>query len=203
MKKLEDLFEPRKMVADFTRRLYERGLTTSGGGNISLRVGDKILITPSKFDKGRLQPENIGIMLPSGENLTPHLKLSIETEMHLCILKTRCDVNAVVHAHPPTASAFAVTKAGLEMDTDLTDESAYLLGKIARSKYAGMGTAELAQNVAQAVKNSNVVLMENHGALCVGANLLEAFERMEVLENTAKMNFIIFAKMGYNQKLGW
>lgn len=191
-----DFFAERGAVADFMRRLYERGLTTSGGGNISLRVGANTLITPSGLDKGNLTGENIGIISPDGKNLTPHLKLSIETEMHLRVLRRRPDVHAVVHAHPPTASAFAVSKAGLSLDTTLTSEAQFILGQVLFARYAPMGTPELAANVESAVGGSNVILMENHGVLTVGKTLLEAFDRMEVLENTAKMNWIIRSVKG-------
>jgi len=98
-------------VADCMNRLYERGLTTTSGGNISVRHGaDAILLTPSATDKGRMKAEEIAVIGLDGTNRTPDLKPSIETSMHLEIYRRCADVQAIVHAHPPRASAFAAAR---------------------------------------------------------------------------------------------
>jgi ribulose-5-phosphate 4-epimerase/fuculose-1-phosphate aldolase len=98
--------ECRKEVARFMRRLYKRGLTTASGGNISIRLQDGILITPSGLDKGTIKGNQIGLISFTGENLSAALKPSIEFAMHLAIYKSRPDVFAIVHAHPPLATSF-------------------------------------------------------------------------------------------------
>lgn len=178
----------REQVASIMRRLYRQGLTTCSGGNVSLRAGDVILITPSGTDKGEITAEEIGAVTLEGENLLPGLKLSIETEMHLEVYRNRPDVNGVVHAHPVTASAFAAL--GTDIDTRLTAENWHVLGKPVRASYALMGTKDLARIVGEAARRGNAVIMENHGVLTVGRTLFEAFDRLELLEAAAKMTWI-------------
>ena len=180
--------EERKAVARFMNRLYRHGLTTTSGGNISLRVSDdRIVITPSATDKGRMRWSEVGIMSIEGENLTPDLKPSIESEMHLSIFRKR-DVKAIVHAHPVFATAFTAMKS--KIDTSLTAEACAILGDPVFVPYALMGTKELADIVSDHISRSDILLLENHGILSVGSNLLQAFDRIEVLENAAKMTVI-------------
>jgi L-fuculose-phosphate aldolase len=194
---LRDYHVERAAVADYMRRLYERGLTTSLGGNISLRIGDHVLITPAKVDKGRLSSDQVGIISINGETLTPHIELSIETEMHLSVLRARGDISAVLHAHPTIATFFTATD--VEINTTLTAEAFAVLGVPLKAPYALMGTKQLAYSVSQAALKSNVILMENHGVLTVGKNLLEAFNRIEVLESVAKMNWIMMSFIDFNR----
>lgn len=172
------------------RRLYDRGLTTSLGGNISLRVDDDLfLVTPSGLDKASLEPDMIALVTLSGENLDPDLKLSIETEMHRMILMNRSDVTAVVHSHPLYASAFSAM-AGFPVDTALTAEAWWQLQKPALVPYRKMGSRALAEAVAAAAKEHDVLAMENHGVVCLGSSLLSAFEKMDVLERACRMTTI-------------
>jgi L-fuculose-phosphate aldolase len=179
----------RKEVASFMRRLYNHGLTTTSGGNISTRMDDDIiLITPSATDKGRMKWDQVGIVNIFGENLTPKLKPSIELEMHLSIYKRKKDVNSIVHAHPVFASSFTAMR--MKIDTCLTAEARAILGDPLPVPYALMGTPELAAVVADCVERSDILLLENHGILTTGQNLLSAFDKIEVLENAAKMTLI-------------
>ncbi len=183
-----DFLKEREEVAYFMRRLYDQNLTTTSGGNVSLRVGDKVFITPSQLDKGRIKPEEIGEITLEGKNLTPHLKISMESKMHLAIYNQRSDVKAIVHAHPVYATSFAI--AGKEIKTNLAGEAWAIIGKTVFAPYALMGSQNLADNVGKAALTGNCILMENHGILTVGENLLQAFDRLEVLEAAAKMNLI-------------
>jgi len=179
----------RKEVAGFMRRLYRQGLTTTSGGNISFRISeDIILITPSATDKGRMIWKEVGIMTILGENLTVKLKPSMESEMHLSIYRKNNNVRAIVHAHPVFASSF--TAMNYKIDTDLTAEAAAILGNPQIVSYALMGSADLASIVSEAAIQSDVLMLENHGILTTGSNLLEAFDKIEVLENAAKMTLI-------------
>lgn len=191
----------RQEVACFMRRLYERRLTTCSGGNISLLVaGNTMLITPSALDKGRIETEQIGIISMSGENLTPSLKPSIETEMHIRVYQSRPDVRAVVHAHPVVCSSFAASEK--EINTSLIAESRAVLGKPARAPYAVMGSPELAASVARTAAGANTVLMTNHGVLAVGQTLLQAFDRIEVLEAAATITLITHLLGGKRELTG-
>jgi L-fuculose-phosphate aldolase len=179
----------RKEVSRFMRRLYEHGLTSTSGGNISFRISDDIiLLTPSATDKGRMKWKEVGIMTILGENLTPSLKPSIESEMHLSVYRKKKEVKAIVHAHPVFASAFTAMKCPI--DTTLTAEAAAILGVPVMVPYALMGTSGLAEKVSENIMNSNILLLENHGILTTGNSILQAFDRIEVLENAAKMTVI-------------
>ena len=179
----------RKEVARFMRRLYKHALTTTSGGNISLRVSEKIiLITPSATDKGRMKWKEVGIINILGENLTPHLKPSIETEMHLAIYRKKNDVLAIVHAHPVFASLFTAIKA--KINTNLTAEAKAILGDPLLVRNAVMGSRALAEVAAENILKSDVLLLENHGILTTGSNILQAFDKIEVLENAAKMTLM-------------
>lgn len=180
--------ESRKEVARFMRRLYKRGLTTTSGGNISVRLKDGILITPSGLDKGTIKGNQIGLISSGGDNLTPELRPSIEYAMHLAIYKVRPDVDAIVHAHPPLATSFTALEKGI--NCYITAEARAILGAPVKAPYALMGTESLASEVAKSAAHSahpNVILMENHGIVCLGKDLLSAFDRMEVLEFAARM----------------
>jgi L-fuculose-phosphate aldolase len=180
----------RKEVARFMRRLYKHGLTTTSGGNISMRISDEIiLITPSATDKGRMRWKEIGIMNIFGENLTPDLKPSIEAGMHISIYKKKKEIAAIVHAHPVCASAFTAMKC--KIDTNLTAEACAILGNPLEVPYALMGTDDLAKIAAENIMHSDILLLENHGILTTGSNLLQAFDKIEVLENAAKMTLLV------------
>ncbi len=183
----------RKEIARFMRRLYSRGLTTTSGGNISLRVSDEtVLITPSATDKGSMRWKDVGILSILGENLTPDLKPSIESEMHLDIYRKNSEILSVIHAHPVFASAFTAMNA--EINTSLTAEARVICGEPLLVPYAVMGSPELAEKVAEYSVRSDVLLLENHGVLSTGADLLEAFDKLEVLENAARMTMIVEIK---------
>ena len=178
----------RKEVASFMKRLYDQKLTTTSGGNVSQRVEDVILITASQTDKASIDEHQIGLLTISGDNLSENLKLSMESKIHLAIYINRPDVKAIVHAHPVFATSFTI--AGKAIQTNLAGESRAVLGEPIVAPYALMGTQKLADYVGLACLKSNVVLMENHGILTVGENLLQAYDRMEVLESAAKMTLI-------------
>lgn len=179
----------RDQVASFMRRLYHQHLTTSLGGNVSMKLpGGIVLITPSGIDKGMISGDEIGVLAPDGTNYTSQLKPSMEAPMHLAVYEKRPDVRAVVHAHPPAASAFAASHE--KINCCLIAESRLMLKEPALAPYARMGTEGLAKNVAEALKGTDSVLMENHGVLTVGETLVLALERLEVLESAAKITLI-------------
>jgi L-fuculose-phosphate aldolase len=183
-------YEERSLVASYMKRLYDRHLTTASGGNISLRINEDLFcITPSALDKGNLTPDLIAVVNFDGTNLTPHLPLSIETEMHKSILLSRPDRNAVVHAHPTYACSFSTARE-CTLSTRLTAEAYYILGDPVTVPYKLMGTPGLALEVSSYIKDHEVLLMENHGAVAVGYDLLRAFDCMELLERAAMMNII-------------
>ena len=194
--------ELRKETAYFMRRLYKQGLTTTSGGNISvLTQRETMLITPSATDKGRMSSSEIGEMNFECQIVGKSFKPSIESRMHLEIYKNRPDVKAVVHAHPVHASAFAALDT--KINTNLLAESHAILGNVCYAPYFLMGSVELAIAVGKAAAQADCVIMLNHGALAVGRTLLEAFDRLEVLEAAARMTFLHLSMNGVkSQSLG-
>lgn len=181
----------RQDIAYIMRRLYRQGLTTTSGGNVSCRAGgDCVLLTASANDKARLTAAEVGVMTLAGANLTLHIRPSIEAAMHRRIYQRNPSVRAIVHAHPVTASAFTAIDA--EINTRLTAEAYAIVGVPVMAPYACMGTPELADIVAAAVGGGAFcVLMRNHGVLAVGNSLLQAFDRLEVLETAARQTLLL------------
>lgn len=189
----------RKEVARFMRRLYTQKLTTTSGGNISLLVAcDRMLITPSANDKALTHHKEIVQISLNGENRTPRLKPSIETSMHRFIYKKCNNVHAIVHAHPPTATAFSALQTPI--NTHLIAEAFAILGEPILAPYALMGSHMLAEIVSEAATKSSIIILEKHGVLTTGRTLLEAFDRLEVLEAAAYMTFITNI-MGHKNEL--
>ncbi len=185
----KDLYlEERKEVARFMRRLYAKNLTTSLGGNISKRVGEHILITATGVDKGMLRANQVAILELSGKNLTEHLKPSLETTMHLQIYKDHPTINAIVHCHTVFASAFSAMD--IPINAHLIAESRLIIKEPVVAPYGLMGSKELAKNVSETFAENKVLIMENHGITAIGSKMIKAFDRIEVLENAAKMTFI-------------
>lgn len=188
-----DLYEKfareREDVAYFMRRLYRKNLTTSSGGNISLRVDERhVLLTPSALDKGELAADQILLATLDGENRTPRLKPTIEASLHFAVYRARGDVKAVVHAHPVHATAFACVDR--ELDTSLTSEIYTHLPRIATVPFATPGSGELARLVAESLAGAKAALMRNHGVCAVGGSLYEAFDLLESVETAAKTAFV-------------
>ena len=185
------LMDARKAeIAAFMKRTYDRGLTTATGGNISMRIGNVMLITPSGKDKASLSADDIAeVSILDGVNLTPEKRLSIETGMHRAIYLARPDVSAIVHSHPVYSSLFSASDEAI--DTCIIAESYYLLGDVVKVPYALMGTEKLAANAAAcAVGGVDAMLLENHGAIALGRDLMSAFDRLECLEQAARLTFL-------------
>ena len=181
--------EEREAVAYFMRRLYRQMLTTTSGGNISCRTADGLVaITASQSDKAEQRADQVGIVRLDGTTLTPHLKLSIETGLHLAIYRARPDVAAIVHAHPVTATFFCATEETVEMR--LTAEAYAVVGKVVRIPYAIMGSPQLAELVGTHMREADCGLMENHGVVAVGTSLLNAFDKLELVEAAAKQTLM-------------
>ena len=176
-------------VAAFMKRCYDRALTTATGGNISMRFGAVMLITPSGKDKASLTADDIAeVRISDGKNLTPDKKLSSESDMHRRIYISRPDVGAVVHSHPTFSCLFAASEESI--NTALVAENWFLLDKVKKVSYALMGSEALAKSVAAAAETHDALLLENHGALAVGRTLLSAFDRLESLEQAAKLTYL-------------
>lgn len=175
-------------VAYFTRRLYRQKLTTSLGGNISLRANNHVYITPSQVDKARLTSQDIIVMDLNGAIVKANHNPSMETAMHLSVYSKRSDVNAIIHAHSFWASLPAVSN--LQLVNNISDESYFTIKHIAFCDYKTMGTHDLANEATSKIQNANALILKNHGVLTIGKTLTEAFERLEVLENMAHYSYL-------------
>ena len=178
----------RKKLAEICKLLYDRQLTVSAGGNMSVRIGDsEILITPSGRNKGMLNPEDMVLLGTDGSVLSEG-KPSIEHKFHLALYNMNDDTGAVVHCHPLHCCTLAVRAEG--MKCNITPEGVLLLGDVPMIGYYTPGSQELVDAVAAHGK-SRAMLMERHGALTQGRTLEEAYNRMEELEFQAKLQLLV------------
>ncbi|MBE6525066.1 MAG: class II aldolase/adducin family protein [Thermoplasmata archaeon] len=176
----------RKQLVKFCSLLYDRELTVSAGGNMSIRLNEEeIVITPSGKNKGLLDEEELLIVSMDGEVLTEG-KPSIETGMHLALYKKNQNTGAIVHCHPLNCVALTLKK---KIRTDLTPEGVILLGDVPTVGYYTPGTDDLANAVASCA-DSNAILMERHGAVTQGRTIEDAYNRMEELEFQAKLQML-------------
>ena len=175
----------RQEITRVCRRLYERGLIAGAEGNVSVRLADgQILITPSGVPKVDVSPSDLVIVEPGDRRVAGSGRASSELGMHLRIYESRPDVGAVVHAHPPLATAFGV--AGEDLMAPVLPEIVILTGGVPLVPYATPGSAALADAIEPFLEQHDAFLMANHGATSLGSNLSSAHARMESLEHAAR-----------------
>lgn len=181
-----DLLHPRDQLVEIIHRIYNGGMTTLSGGNLSILDYDgNLWITPGGIDKGSLQPDDIIRMDKDGTKEGRHSPSS-EYPFHRAIYERRPDLRAIVHAHPPGLIAYSIAKRVPETRT--IPQAYYVCGPIGFAPYAMTGSQALGRNIATTFeKGFNVAILENHGVVCVGESLLAAFQRMETLEFCARM----------------
>jgi L-fuculose-phosphate aldolase len=176
----------RRQVCRVGRWLYSRGLVVANEGNISVRLDEsRLLVTPSGKCKGRMGLEELLITDLGGEVLHGPGRPSSEMLMHLLIYRSRPDVHAVCHAHPPTATGFAAARRALE--APVLPEIIVGLGRIPLASYGTPGTWEVCAGLEPLVRNYDAILLENHGVVTCGADLETAFQHMETVEQFAKV----------------
>jgi L-fuculose-phosphate aldolase len=176
-------------IVEVGRRMYARGYTAANDGNISVRLGpDRLLMTPKGVCKGFMTPDLMCITDPDGRKLQGDRDPSSEMLMHLEVYRQRADVQAVVHAHPPTATGFAV--AGIPLDRAVLAEVLTTLGSIPIAEYATPSTKELPEAVGRYIKAHDGMLLANHGALTVGSDVYSAYYKMETIEHFAKISLV-------------
>jgi L-fuculose-phosphate aldolase len=176
-------------IVEVGRRLYARRYTASNDGNISVRLGaERLLMTPKSVCKGFMTPDMMCITDLEGRKLQGERDPSSEMLMHLEVYRQRPDVQAVVHAHPPIATGFAV--AGIPLDRAVLAEVLTTLGSIPIAAYATPSTAELPEAVRKFIKAHDGMLLANHGALTVGGDLFSAYYKMETIEHFATISLV-------------
>ena len=179
--------EVREQICDICHRMWQMGWVAANDGNVSVRMEDGTFwATPTGVSKGFIKPEQLvrinsqGEVVESSEGLLP----SSEIKMHLCCYNERDDVKAVVHAHPPTATGFAV--AHVHMDDYSMIESVLTIGSVPVTPYGTPSTNEVCEAIAPYLQDHDALLLANHGALTVGSDLISAYYRIETLELWAK-----------------
>lgn len=177
----------REQLAAVCRKLYQRQLIVATDGNVSVRLGpDRFLTTPTGVCKGDLTPDMAVVVDGQGQPVSEGFMPSSEFGMHLAIYAVRPDAQAIVHAHPPTATAFSV--AGRSLEAPILTEVLLTLGSIPTTPYATPGTPEVAEAVRAIARNHEAFILDHHGAVTLGRDLAEAYHRMETVEQTAKVH---------------
>ncbi len=181
-------WELKKLFVELGRRIWERNYVAANDGNMTVRLNDReILTTPTGISKGFMTTDMIIKVDYDGKVISgnPKYRPSSEVAMHIDVYRERPDINAVVHAHPPFATSFAV--AGIPLDKCVLPEAIIIIGAVPIAKYGLPSTSELPDNIRPHIQNNDVILLENHGALTLGTDLLSAYHRMETLEHTANI----------------
>ena len=176
-------------VVEIGRRLHERAYVASNDGNISVRLdAERLLTTPKSVSKGFMSPDMLVITDYEGRKLAGERDPSSELPMHLAVYRRRADVTAVVHAHPPVATGFAV--AGIPLDRAVLAEVVTTLGSIPIADYGTPSTQELADAVDRHIAAHDGLLLANHGAITVADGLLRAYYKMETIEHFARISVV-------------
>ncbi len=180
----------RQRLARICRMLHQKNLIAAMDGNISVKFGDGLLTTPSGVNKGFLEEDQLILVDWSGRVVQGDGQPTSELAMHLAVYRLRPEVEAVVHAHPPLATAFSI--AGISLEDFVLPEVVMTLGVIPTASYATPTTEEVPAAIADLIRNHDALILERHGAITVGQDLMEAYNKMEKLEHCA---LIIFASL--------
>ncbi|MEM2088217.1 MAG: class II aldolase/adducin family protein [Thermoproteota archaeon] len=187
----EDL---RKSLAEYAHAIYNARLATGPGGTLSARMNRSniIFVKPSGFNLGELKPDDfIGVDLKTLQVVKGASKPSMETGVLAKCHLARNDVNAVIHAHPPFC--ISLSSVDLEINTPLYPDHVVFLEKVATLPFYMPGSEELAEAVGEASKTHNCILLKNHGVITLGSSLREAYYRLEIMEESAKI--IVFSSI--------
>lgn len=181
-------WELKKLIVEIGRRIWIRGYVAANDGNITVKLNEhELLTTPTGVSKGFLTDDMIIKTDMTGKVISgnPKYRPSSEVKIHLEVYKERPDIKSVVHAHPPYATSFAV--AGIPLNKCVLPEAIVVIGAVPTVKYGLPSTMEIPDAIREHIKNSDAILLENHGALSLGTDLLNAYHKMETLEHTASI----------------
>jgi L-fuculose-phosphate aldolase len=181
----------REQMCEIGRRVYNKGFAAANDGNISLRLSeDRVLCTPTRVSKGFMKPADLCIVDLDGKQVSGKRKRSSEILLHLTIMKARPDVRSAVHCHPPHATAFAVAREPIPKC--VLPEIEVFLGEVAISPYETPGSQSFADTVLPYVKDTDTILLANHGTITYGADLEDAYFKTEIID--AYCRILILAK---------
>jgi L-fuculose-phosphate aldolase len=176
--------ELKKQVIRISKKLYERQLVNANEGNVSVRDGELIYITPSQVCKELLTPEMIVVTDLEGNQIDGRLKPSSEIKLHLHLYKLRADIGGVVHDHSPFATAYAIARKPIE--SKAYTEMIYFYDKIPVVDYGAPGTDKIFEGIGKYAHQTDVMLLANHGLAAVGTDAYDAYLKAEAVETLAK-----------------
>ncbi|MDZ4687201.1 MAG: class II aldolase/adducin family protein [Planctomycetaceae bacterium] len=182
----------KELICEIGRRVYNKGFAAANDGNISIRVGEnEVLCSPTMICKGFMTPDDICAVDMQGKQIAGKRKRTSEVLLHLEIMRNRPDVKAVVHCHPPHATAFAVAREPIPQC--ILPEIEVFMGEVPIAPYETPGGQKFAETVTPFVKNGvNTIILTNHGTVTFGANLEEAYWKTEILD--AYCRILLLAK---------
>ncbi len=181
---MKSAFEIKKEICEVGHKLWAKGFVAANDGNISVKVNDhEYYCTPTGVSKGDLTPDMIIKVDKDGKKLEGKLNPSSEIKMHMRVYRERPDVTAVVHAHPPVATAFTV--ADIDLDQYILPEAVLTIGDVPTCDYGTPSTMEIPDSLDPYIQQHDAFLLRNHGALTVGCTLQKAFFVMEEVEFNA------------------
>lgn len=189
----------REQMCEIGRRLYARGFSAANEGNLSIRISaDEVLCTPTMICKGFMQPDDLCVVDLAGKPRAGRRPPTSEIRLHLEVYRGRDDARAVVHCHPPHATAFAV--AGEEIPTGVHPEAEVFLGVVPTAPYETPGCAEFAATIRPFVRTANTVVLRNHGTVSWGATLERAYWNTEILDAYCRL-LILARQLGNVERL--
>ncbi len=177
--------ELKREIVQVCRMLHRKNYLAATDGNVSVRLGDRVLTTPSGVHKGMMEADQIITVDLEGRLLAGEGRPTSEIRMHLLAYELRPEVGAVVHAHLPYATA--CTLAGISLMEPILPEVVITLGGIPTAAYATPGSDEVPESIREFIKDYDAILLSRHGALTVGEDVTEAYNKMEKLEHTARV----------------
>ena len=177
-------------IVEYSHRLHRAGWVANHDGNVTMRLApDRYLATPTGVSKAAVTREQLIVVDGMGQVISGSSKPFSEIELHLYVYRHRHDVRAVIHAHPPTATGFAV--AGIPVMTSMMAEPVVSLGsEIPLVPYARPRSPESTLNLGKFLDDADALMLANHGALTYGNDLETAFLRMELVEHLAKIQMV-------------
>jgi L-fuculose-phosphate aldolase len=184
----------KEQICDIGRRLWQRAYVDGNGGNISIRVAeDLVLCSPTLVSKGFMVPEDLCLVDMEGNQKAGTKRRTSELLMHLAIFKVQPSARACVHAHPPYATGFAVS--GVSPPNAMIPEMEIMCGVVPIAPYLTPGTQPMADAIAALADQHNTILMANHGVVCWGQAVEEAYFRMEIVEAYCR-TVLVTAQLG-------
>ena len=181
----------KKQIVEVAHKLWDKGFVAANDGNITIRLNDKeFLTTPTGISKKSLTVEMIIKVDMKGQPIVhnANYRPSSEAKMHIEVYMQRPDIKAIVHSHPPYCTSFAV--AGIPLDKCILPEAVLTIGAVPVTPYALPSTMEIPDAIRPYIKNTDAVLLANHGALTMGTDVTNAYYKMETLEHSAQILFL-------------